>query len=102
MRDGLRRTPGLTEASLFGVHSERVGIVSVALNGRDPSEVATRLADDHGIGVRAGKFCAHPLVRRLTAEAGNAGCEGGLLRISFGLGTTEDDIDCLLTALTDY
>jgi len=100
LRDGLRRVPGVTEVSLFGARSERVGIVSVTLNGRDPSQVATRLADDHGIGVRAGKFCAHPLVRRLTAEAGNAGCEGGLLRVSFGLGTTADDIDCLLAALT--
>ena len=110
LRDGLRRVPGVTEVSLFGVGSERVGIVSVSLTGRDPSEVATRLADEHGIGVRAGKFCAHPLVRRLTAGAGltgagltgagSAGCEDGLLRISFGLGTTAADIDCLLAALT--
>ncbi|MFF5297606.1 aminotransferase class V-fold PLP-dependent enzyme [Paractinoplanes globisporus] len=99
LRDGLRRVPGLAEVSLFGTSSERVGIVSVTLPGRDPSAVATRLADEHGIGVRAGKFCAHPLVRRLTASAGNGGCEGGLLRASFGLGTTPDDIDGLLAAL---
>ncbi|WP_433383718.1 aminotransferase class V-fold PLP-dependent enzyme [Actinoplanes sp. CA-142083] len=97
LREGLRRVPGAAEVSVFGTGSERVGIVSLALDGRDPSAVATRLADEFGIGVRAGKFCAHPLVRRLSGDS--AGCAGGLLRVSFGLGTTFEDIDRLLEAL---
>jgi selenocysteine lyase/cysteine desulfurase len=100
LRSGLRRAPGCAEVSIFGTASERVGIVSLRLDGRDPATVAARLADEHGIGVRAGKFCAHPLVRRLAGAPANAGCEGGLLRISFGLGTTESDIDALLAALS--
>ncbi|MCO8273215.1 aminotransferase class V-fold PLP-dependent enzyme [Actinoplanes sp. TRM 88003] len=82
--------------SLFGGLAPRVGIVSFAVP--DPARVADRLAQDHGIGVRAGLFCAHPLVRRL----GGAGtCDtGGLLRASWGLGTTHDDLDRLATALT--
>jgi selenocysteine lyase/cysteine desulfurase len=99
LRDGLRDVEGVSEVSIFGPRSERVGIVSLAFPGRDPSGVATRLADEFGIGVRAGLFCAHPLVRRLTGATGNNGCEGGLLRISFGLGTTPSDIDSLLSAL---
>ncbi|GIF20002.1 selenocysteine lyase/cysteine desulfurase [Actinoplanes tereljensis] len=99
LRDGLRYVPGASEVSIFGPWRPRVGIVSIALPGRDPSGVATRLADDFGIGVRAGLFCAHPLVRRLTGATGNNGCEGGLLRASFGLGTTPADIDSLLAAL---
>ncbi|MEU4243271.1 aminotransferase class V-fold PLP-dependent enzyme [Actinoplanes sp. NPDC026619] len=99
LRDGLRYVTGVSEVSIFGPRSERVGIVSLSLPGHDPSGVATRLADEFGIGVRAGLFCAHPLVRRLTGATGNNGCDGGLLRISFGLGTTPADIDCLLAAL---
>ncbi|WP_433291324.1 aminotransferase class V-fold PLP-dependent enzyme [Actinoplanes sp. CA-030573] len=101
LREGVRRLPGAVEVSLFGTRTaERVGIVSLALPGRDPVAVAARLADTFGIGVRAGQFCAHPLVRRLASVPGGAGCgEAGLLRVSFGLGTTSDDIDSLLGAL---
>jgi selenocysteine lyase/cysteine desulfurase len=99
LRDGLRYVPGASEVSIFGPWRARVGIVSIALPGRDPAGVATRLADEFGIGVRAGLFCAHPLVRRLTGATGNNGCSGGLLRASFGLGTTPADIDALLAAL---
>ncbi|GAA2616900.1 aminotransferase class V-fold PLP-dependent enzyme [Paractinoplanes durhamensis] len=99
LRDGLGDVPGADEVSIFGPWSERVGIVAIAVPGHDPAAVATRLADDFGIGVRAGLFCAHPLVRRLTGATGNGGCEGGLLRVSFGLGTTPADIDALLAAL---
>ncbi|GAA0571125.1 aminotransferase class V-fold PLP-dependent enzyme [Paractinoplanes ferrugineus] len=99
LRHGLRDVRGAAEVSVFGPRSERVGIVSLALPGRDPSAVATRLADEFGIGVRAGLFCAHPLVRRLTGASGHGGCAGGLLRVSFGLGTTPADVDSLLAAL---
>ena len=83
--------------SLFGGRVPRVGIVSFAVP--DPAGVADRLARDYGVGVRAGLFCAHPLVRRL----GGAGtCDtGGLLRASWGLGSTHDDLDRLATALTE-
>jgi hypothetical protein len=43
--------------------------------------------------VRDGKFCAHPLVDRLT------GSDDGAVRASIGLGTTADDIDRLIDAL---
>jgi selenocysteine lyase/cysteine desulfurase len=105
LREGLRRVRGAAEVTLFrtpGEEPERVGIVSMKLSGHDPARVAQRLAGQFGIGVRAGQFCAHPLVRRLSGGSGNAGgeCgEGGLLRASFGLGTTSEDIDSLLTAL---
>jgi len=83
--------------TLFGGRRPRVGIVSFAVP--DAPGVADKLAREHGIGVRAGLFCAHPLVRRL----GGAGtCDtGGLLRASWGLGSTHDDIDRLVTALDD-
>ncbi|WP_328469207.1 aminotransferase class V-fold PLP-dependent enzyme [Actinoplanes sp. NBC_00393] len=126
LRDGLRAIPEAVEVSVFGPDQPRVGIVSLHLPGHDPAAIAQRLGREHGIGVRAGQFCAHPLVRRLigTAEAGaaeagaagagtaGAGAAGagaaearecatatGLLRVSFGLGSTADDVDRLLTGL---
>lgn len=93
---------GAVEVSLFGPSSPRVGIVSLALPGHDPAVVAARLADEHRVGVRAGQFCAHPLVRHLTAAVATGSCDDvpGLLRVSFGLGTSSDDIDRLLAGLT--
>lgn len=81
-----------------------MGIVSVALPGHDVAAVADRLGAGHGVGVRAGLFCAHPLARRLTGATatGGTGCAAdpaALLRISFGLGTTDDDIDRAVAAL---
>ncbi|GAA0452533.1 aminotransferase [Paractinoplanes deccanensis] len=92
---------GLDGVSLFGGAVPRVGIVSFAVP--DPAGVAAVLGRDYGIGVRAGQFCAHPLVRRLTGAATTAGCETapGLLRASFGLGSTAEDVTRLVDALHD-
>ncbi|BBH68692.1 aminotransferase [Actinoplanes sp. OR16] len=100
LRDGLPDT--VREVSLFGPEHPRVGIVSIAVD--DPAGLAQKLAREHGIGVRAGQFCAHPLVRRLTgaSESGACGTAPGLLRISFGLGSTDEDIDRILEALRSY
>jgi selenocysteine lyase/cysteine desulfurase len=100
LRDGL--PAGAEEVSLFGPDHPRVGIVSLALPGHDPARVAHRLGRDHGIGVRAGQFCAHPLVRRLTGNSAVNSCASGpsaLLRASFGLGSTTEDVDRFTSAL---
>ncbi|HWS38874.1 MAG TPA: aminotransferase class V-fold PLP-dependent enzyme [Actinoplanes sp.] len=101
LRDGLAGIPEAVEVSVFGPDHPRVGIVSLALPGHEPASVAQILGRDHGIGVRAGQFCAHPLVRRLTGSDQTGSCDGsnGLLRISFGLGSTIDDVDRLLAVL---
>ncbi|MFG2037689.1 aminotransferase class V-fold PLP-dependent enzyme [Dactylosporangium sp. NPDC048998] len=103
LRDGLARLPHVEELRLFPADAERVGIVSFAVLGADPGELAVTLGRDHGIGVRTGLFCAHPLTRRLLAEAADRlGAErppAQAIRASFGLGTTEAHIDRLLAAL---
>ncbi|WP_433795150.1 aminotransferase class V-fold PLP-dependent enzyme [Actinoplanes sp. CA-252034] len=102
LRAGLAGVPGAIEVSLFGPDHPRVGIVSLALPGHDPAAVARRLSREHGIGVRAGQFCAHPLVRRLTGSYRTGACGDGvpgLLRISFGLGSTGEDVDRAVAAL---
>jgi selenocysteine lyase/cysteine desulfurase len=101
LRAGLATIPGVRELSLWGELSPRVGIVSFVVEGRSSREVAIELSDRYGIGVRDGKFCAHPFLRRLLG-AGSGGCEDGdgtALRASFGIGTTDQHIDRLLTAL---
>jgi hypothetical protein len=54
--------------------------------------VAAYLSAEHGIGVRDGKFCAHPLLARLDVP-------GGALRASFGVGSRGEDADRLVAAL---
>jgi selenocysteine lyase/cysteine desulfurase len=101
LRTGLAAIPGVRELSLWGELSPRVGIVSFVVEGRDSREVATELSDRYGIGVRDGKFCAHPFLRRLLG-AGSGDCadgDGTALRASIGIGTSDQHIDRLLTAL---
>jgi selenocysteine lyase/cysteine desulfurase len=104
LRNGLAGVPGVRPVSVFGDRQPRVGIVSLALPGHDPAVIADRLAREYGIGVRAGLFCAHPLTRRLTGDTGAGGCGSatpGLLRASFGLGTSDSDLDRLIAAMAE-
>ncbi|MDT7667708.1 MAG: hypothetical protein QOC74_491, partial [Pseudonocardiales bacterium] len=71
---------------------DRIAVVSFVVADRPAGYVAAYLSAEHGIGLRDGKFCAHPLLERL--------CPGGeALRASIGLGSTAEDIDRLLAAL---
>ncbi|MFB9413262.1 aminotransferase class V-fold PLP-dependent enzyme [Dactylosporangium matsuzakiense] len=122
LREGLAALPHVRELRLFPADAERVGIVSFTVAGRDPGELAVTLGREHGIGVRTGLFCAHPLTRRLLgddgpaqpepagpapagpapagpASAGPASSSGQAIRASFGIGTTPEHIDRLLAAL---
>ncbi|MDI1465800.1 aminotransferase class V-fold PLP-dependent enzyme [Catellatospora sp. KI3] len=103
LRAGLSTIPGVAELRTFEPAAPRIGVVSFAVQGRDSAEVAGYLAREHGIGVRDGLFCAHPLARRLLREAADrnrwTAAPGTALRASIGLGTTEADIDALITAL---
>lgn len=98
LRSGLSRLPGVRQLSLFGPDHPRVGIVAFAVAGQESAEVARRLADEHGIGVRDGLFCAHPLTRRLLATHG-PDLPTTAVRASLGVGTTREHIDRLLTAV---
>ncbi|WP_433284868.1 aminotransferase class V-fold PLP-dependent enzyme [Pseudonocardia sp. CA-142604] len=74
--------------------TERVAVQSFSLPAQHPSgRVAAYLSAEHGIGVRDGRFCAHPLLLRLCGENGEA------LRASIGIGTTEEHVDRLVEAL---
>ncbi len=93
---------GVRELALWGPDHPRIGVVAFTVDGRGAREVAEILSAEYGIGVRDGKFCAHPLVRRLVGgEGGCADKSGAAVRASIGIGTTDEHVDRLLAALRD-
>ncbi|GAB1640818.1 aminotransferase class V-fold PLP-dependent enzyme [Krasilnikovia sp. MM14-A1259] len=100
---GLAGVAGVQRLALFGPGHPRTGIVSFVVAGLESAEVARRLADDHGIGVRDGLFCAHPLTRHLLAAVPAAATPAAppttAVRVSIGAGTTVEHVDRLVAAL---
>ncbi|MFD6896769.1 aminotransferase class V-fold PLP-dependent enzyme [Rhodococcus sp. NPDC060086] len=90
--DGLRDVNGVEILRLWDDSADCVGIVTFGVEGFAPGEVAAYLSAEHGIGVRDGRFCAHPLLSRV-------GLPGGAVRASLGLGSSSADVDRLLAAL---
>lgn len=91
---GLAAIEGVHVHTLFG----GVGgapVATITVDGYASEAVARTLGDDHGIGVRDGRFCAHLLVDDLLADHDQASA----VRISAGLGTTTEHLDRLLFAL---
>ncbi len=90
----------------------RVGLLTFNLRGVPYDLLAAVLSAEHGIGIRHGCFCAHPLMMRLlkvsdaeahrlldVARAGHHERLPGAARMSLGLGSTKADIDSLTDAL---
>lgn len=69
-----------------------IGVVTFTVDGYDAGLVAAYLSAEHGISVRDGRFCAHPLTERL-------GLGDGAVRASLGVGSTQEDVDRLVDAL---
>lgn len=92
---GLRTVPGVQIAQLWSDSSDPVGVVTFTVGEHDPGLVAAYLSAEHGLGVRDGRFCAHPLLARL-------GLDAGAIRASIGVGTTSDDVDRLVEGLVSY
>lgn len=93
--DGLRGIAGVDIHRIFADSIGEVGVVSFTVTGADSGLIANYLSAEHGIGVRDGLFCAHPLLERLG---------GGVpaLRASVGLGSTAADVDALVDALRAF
>ncbi|GAB1692199.1 aminotransferase class V-fold PLP-dependent enzyme [Krasilnikovia sp. M28-CT-15] len=96
---GLSGIAGVHRLALFGPGHPRLGIAGFAVAGLDSAEVARRLADEHGIGVRDGLFCAHPLTRRLLADTPVTTATA--VRASIGAGTTAEHVDRLVAGVAD-
>jgi selenocysteine lyase/cysteine desulfurase len=113
---GLAQIPGLT---LYGIKdpasphfTRKGGVIVFRLEGILANRVARELAEQGGIGVRAGCHCAHLLVKHLLhIPPSQALLQGliltlfpqislpGLTRISLGIENSADEIDSLLEVL---
>ncbi|WP_456823550.1 aminotransferase class V-fold PLP-dependent enzyme [Cellulomonas sp. P5_E12] len=93
--EGLSRIDGVEIARIWPDSAAPVGVLTFTVPDHDPGLVAAYLAAEHGIGVRDGRFCAHPLLAHL-------GASGGAIRASVGVGTTSEAVDRLVVALTAY
>jgi selenocysteine lyase/cysteine desulfurase len=113
----LQQMAKITGIKLYGTGSyynpeERVGVIPFNLAGKSDALVATILSAEWGIGVRNGCFCAHPYVLKLlnyseeeAAQVRRAVVEGkgaekpGMVRISFGMYNTFEEVNVLIEAL---
>jgi cysteine desulfurase/selenocysteine lyase len=83
----LSRVAGLR---IIGTAAEKAGILSFALDGVHPHDIATIL-DREGVAIRAGHHCCQPLMDRLGVP--------GTARASLAFYNTRGDIDALAAAL---
>ena len=88
--------------------SDRVGVVTFNFSDINSQLVAEELSNTYGIATRRGAFCANPYVWRLYGlsdeEVRNfAECSDtntpGMIRVSFGIYNTEEEVDYLLEVL---
>jgi selenocysteine lyase/cysteine desulfurase len=113
----LERLREIPEIHIFGDTdplnvANRLGVVPIQLDGISHFLLAAILGHEFGIGVRNGCFCAHPYllhllevspedadVVRKQMAAGDRSEMPGLVRISFGLYNTTEEVDALIEAL---
>jgi selenocysteine lyase/cysteine desulfurase len=92
LRSGLAGVAGVSVLDLWHDSTDRVGVVTFRIDGLDAGLAAVALSDEHGVGVRDGRFCAHPLLDRLPGD-------GSALRASIGLSSSSEDVVRLLDAV---
>jgi len=110
----LRTLDGLT---LYGpddptLNADRLGVITFNAAGISHGRLAAALGHEWGIGVRNGCFCAQPYVRELLGvsddemrtivgklAAGDHATVPGMVRISFGVYNTADEVDYAVEAI---
>ena len=93
--EGLQNIDGVTVHQIFkdtNPDTDTIGVVNFSVEGYDAGLVAAYLSAEHGVGLRDGRFCAHPLLKRL-------GLPSGSLRASFGVGSRLEDAERLLAGI---
>jgi cysteine desulfurase/selenocysteine lyase len=86
----VERLSEIADLRIFRPATGKAPIISFAIAGAHPFDLAA-LLDQKGVAVRAGHLCAQPLLRRLGIT--------GVVRASFGVYTTEAEIDALVSGL---
>ena len=114
----LSRLPSVPGLHIFGDRdpanaTQRLGVIPLMLESTPHFLASAILGYEFGIGVRSGCFCAHPYILHLlglspeearqvraTMLAGDKSSMPGLIRASFGLYNTIEEVDYLVEALT--
>ncbi|MBJ7332103.1 MAG: aminotransferase class V-fold PLP-dependent enzyme [Solirubrobacteraceae bacterium] len=95
MVEGLEALEGVRVLSIWEDAPDAIGVVAFVLDGHAPGLVGTYLSNEHGLGVRAGRFCAHPLLARFDLP-------DGALRASFGVGSQLEDVERLIDGIAQF
>ena len=110
MVEGLQAIPNVTVYGDTEDLDSRVGVVSFNTSEANSYELAYRMAEKSGVATRRGAFCAHPYVWRLMGYSDEEmvafeGCNDfktpGLIRVSFGIYNTEEEVDEFLKVLKE-
>ena len=113
----LRRLEEIPAITIYGDRDparapERLGVIPLDMKGLSHFKVAAILGYEFSIGVRSGCFCAHPYILHLLGltpeqahgvlermQAGDRSNMPGLIRASFGLYNSFEDVDAFVEAL---
>ncbi len=113
----LSRFAEIPEVMIYGDRDpknarNRLGVIPLRLKGMIHFKVAAILGHEFGIGVRSGCFCAHPYLLHLLQVdhveadtvrqqmlAGDRSNMPGMIRASFGLYNTIEEVDALIDAI---
>jgi selenocysteine lyase/cysteine desulfurase len=113
----LRRLQAIPDIHIYGDQdpqnaTQRLGVIPLQVSGISHFKAAAILGNEFGIGVRSGCFCAHPYILHLLGLspqesrqvrrrmlAGDKSEMPGLIRASFGLYNTLEEVDALAEAL---
>lgn len=111
-RGRLGGVDGFRHYRVWPADHPRVGLMTFSLGDMPYDLLAAVLSAEHGIGIRHGCFCAHPLMMRLLkvddteahrlideTRAGHHPRLPGAARMSLGLASTRADVDALADAL---
>jgi cysteine desulfurase/selenocysteine lyase len=80
----------IPEVRLLAPEAEHVALVSFAIDGIHPHDVAQGFSS-HSVALRAGHHCAQPLMKALGLSASS--------RASFGIYSNASDVEAFLAAL---
>jgi cysteine desulfurase / selenocysteine lyase len=113
----LKKLAEIKDVQIFGDpdpanSAERLGVIPFLMKSQSHFLVSSILGYEFGIGVRSGCFCAHPYIMSLlhltpdetaavrsTILSGDRSEMPGMIRISFGLYNTLEEVDRLMAAL---
>lgn len=87
-----RRLETLKNVRIIGTARQKGGIISFVIDGLHALDIGT-LLDLRGIAVRTGQMCAQPTLSYFQVPS--------LVRISFGIYTTLEEIDIFIDALSE-